>query len=81
MLIPFFERNIGRGRGATQGLGGKYDLESSRAQRKCGDFPAQPQARPWGSPSPTLPLQGKRNSIHLPRIKWNDWKKEQKCKV
>ena len=44
-------------------------------------FPANRRHRPWGSPSPVLPLRGKRNSIRRLRIKWSGWMKKQKCKA
>lgn len=79
MLIPFSSKTEVAGRWRTQGLGGKYNLEP--LGRKCGDFPANRRHRPWGSPSPVLPLRGKRNSIRRLRIKWSGWMKKQKCKA
>ena len=79
MLIPFSSKTEVAGRWRTQGLGGKYNLEPRGGSVEI--FPANRRLRPWGSPSPVLPLREKRNSIRRLRIKWSGWMKKQKCKA
>ena len=78
MLIPFSSKTEVAGRWWTQGLGGKYDLEPRGGSVEI--FPANRRHRPWGSPSPVLPLRGKRNSIRRLRIKWSGWMRSRSAK-
>lgn|GEM_PF-3295566 len=78
MLIPFSSKTEVAGRWQTQGLGG--GIRPGAPGRKCGDFPPNRRHRPWGSPSPVLPLRGKRNSIRRLRIKWSGWMRSRSAK-
>ena len=75
----FFEQDRGSGAMADTRFGRK--IQPGAQGRKCGDFPANRRHRPWGSPSPVLPLRRKRNSIRRLRIKWSGLMKKQKCKA
>ena len=78
MLIPFSSKAEVAGQWWIQGLGGKYDLEPRGGSVEI--FPANRRHRPWGNPSPVLPLRGKRNSIRRLRIKWSGWMRSRSAK-